>query len=185
METDLTETAGGTPPPAVARGMEGIATRVASGLVWLAAAAAVVVAFLGTADAVSTLLRNRPLPGVLEVTELSLVVIVCMTQPWIVLKGAHITLDLIDPRAGGPLYWLRAVLTLAAALLVYGLIAWTGWDAFTQSWRVRQMTDGVVRLPVYPIKLLLVVGMAAAALMVPVLIWREARTSRLCRKETA
>jgi hypothetical protein len=37
----------------------------------------------------------------------------------------------------------------------------------------------VVRLPVYPVKLLLVIGMAAAALMVLVLIGRESRALRL------
>lgn len=151
----------------------GAPAKFASGLVWIAAAAALIVAVLGTADALSTLIRNRPLAGVLEVTELSLVVIVCMSQPFIVLTGAHITLDLITPRTGSPLYWLRLVLTLAAALLFYGLIAWTAWDAFLQSWDVRQVTDGVVRLPVYPVKLLLVIGMAAAALMVPVLLYQK------------
>ena len=159
-------------------GSDGPAVRLASILVWFAAAAAVVVALLGTADALSTLLRGRPLPGVVEVTELSLVIIVCMTQPWIVLKAAHITLDLFVPQPGSLLHMLRLVLTLAAVLMVYGIIAWTGWDAFVQSWRVGQETDGVVRLPVYPVKLLLVVGMAAAALTAPIVLWHEIRRKR-------
>lgn len=131
---------------------------VADVMLWVAAIASLVIATLGTMDALSTLVLDRPARGVLEATELFLVVIVFMSQPYLVLRGAHIWLDLLKPKAGSALQFVRAILTYAAAMLCYGLIAWTGIDALVSSWSVKEQTDGVVLLPVYPVRALLVLG---------------------------
>lgn len=140
--------------------------QVAVAFTWVAAAAGAVVAAFGTADAIASFVYDRPLAGVVEVTELALVVIIAMTQPFIVMSGSHITLDLFAPRDGSIAAFLRRALSLATALLTYGLITFTAWSTFAASWAVREQTDGVVRLPVYPVKFLLVLGMAMTCLVI-------------------
>jgi TRAP-type C4-dicarboxylate transport system permease small subunit len=150
-----------------------LAGRLAIGCLWAAAAASLAVAGLGTADAIASLIQNRPIPGVLEVTELALVTIVFMAQPYVVLSGAHIALDLFRFRSGGALHRLRVILVLATGLVTYGLIAWTGTIALLEAWSVRLRTDGIVAIPVYPIKALLVLGSSVALIMLIVVFLRH------------
>lgn len=130
----------------------------AKALLFIAAAASVAVSALGTGDVVSTFLFNKPIPGVLEATEMLLVVIIFMAQPFIVLSGAHITLDLISMRPRSVLLVARTAITVVAGVLCYGLIAWTAFDAFLSSLAVGEKTGGSVGLPVYPVRLLIVFG---------------------------
>lgn len=145
--------------------LQSIAERLANTFLWIGVIASMAVASLGTLDAVASLLVSRPIPGVVEITELALVVIIFMSQPAIVLARAHIVLDLFNPGPSTFLYRLRGILTLFTGLLTYGLIAWTGSQAFVESWMVRMRTDGIVSIPVYPIKALLVVGSTGAIIV--------------------
>lgn len=131
-------------------------------LLLVAAAASLVVSALGTADVLSTFLFNRPIPGVLEATEMLLVITIFLAQPFIVLSGAHITLDILNLKPGSALYVIRTLITLVAGVLCYGLIAWTAFDAFRSSLAVGEITGGSVGLPVYPVRFLIVFGSAVS-----------------------
>ncbi len=132
--------------------------KLAKSLLVVAAAASVAVSALGTGDVVSTFLFNKPIPGVLEATEMLLVVIIFMAQPFIVLSGTHITLDLISMRPRSLLFIVRTAITVIAGVLCYGLIAWTAFDAFRSSLAVSERTGGSVGFPVYPVRFLIVFG---------------------------
>lgn len=143
-------------------------------LLYVSMAAIIVVATVGTADAVMSVVGNRPIPGVFELTELALVLIIFMAQPFIILTGSHIALDLVALRPGSLMSNLRDALTLVMGLLCYGVIAWTGAQGFIESLAVRQATDGIVGIPIYPVKFLLAFGAAATALtIVGMLIYRR------------
>lgn len=137
-------------------------TLVASLLLWVGGAASVLIAALGTADALSSFLRGRPLAGVVEFTQLALVTLVFTVQPYVLVQRAHIRLDLIKYRAGSFGDWLTRTLTFAAALLCYGLIAYTSWFGFLTSMEARESTEGVIAMPVYPVKGLLFLGSSIA-----------------------
>ena len=151
-----------------------MAERVATFLLYVSVAAIVVVAIAGTADVVMSVVANRPIPGVFELTELSLVLVIFMAQPFVMLTGSHIALDLIALRPGTLLCKLRDSLTLLMGLLCYGVVAWTGAQAFLASLAVRQATDGIVAIPVYPVKFLLSFGAAVTvATLVLMLAYRR------------
>lgn len=137
-------------------------TFVASLLLWVGGVASVLIAVLGTADALSSFLRGRPLAGVVEFTQLALVTLVFTVQPYVLVRRAHIRLDLISYRPGSLGDVLTRTLTFGAALLCYGLIAYTSWFGFVTSLEVRESTEGVIALPVYLVKGLLFLGSAIA-----------------------
>lgn len=158
--------------------LETISERLAGAFLWVAMIASVVVAALGTLNAAASLLLSRPIPGIVEITELALVVIVFMSQPGIVLARAHIVLDLLDPKPSTFLHRLRGILTVMTGLLTYGLIAWTGGQAFLESWAIRMRTDGIVSIPVYPIKALLVLGSAGAIAIILLMAFQRISAAR-------
>lgn len=155
----------GSTPPAITA-----AERFASLLLYVSGAAIVVVAAAGTADAVLSVIGSRPIPGVFELTELALVLIIFMAQPFIILTGSHIALDLVAMPAGSLMNKLRDVLTLLLGLLCYGVIAWTATQGFLESLAVRQATDGIVGIPVYPFKFMLAFGAAVTVVVIVLML---------------
>lgn len=139
---------------------------IASLLIWVGGAASVLIALFGTLDALSSLFRGRPLTGVVEFTQLALVVLIFTAQPYVLLHHAHIRLDLLKFRPGSFADTAGRSLTVAAALLCYGLIAYTSWPSFLTSLEGREYTEGILALPVYPVKGLLFLGSAVAFLIV-------------------
>jgi len=144
--------------------------QISETFLWVAVIASLLVAALGSADSVSSFVRNRPIPGVFEITELSLVVIIFMAQPYLMLTNSHIKLDLYNPKSGSFGYYLRAGMTIASGLLCYGLIAWTGFDALVASWEINERTDGVVLIPIYPVKFFLVLGAGVTFVSIGVIL---------------
>ena len=163
-------------------------TFIASLLLWVGGAASVLIAALGTADALSSFLRGRPIAGAVEFTQLALVTLVFTVQPYVLVQRAHIRLDLIRYRPGSLGGWLTSVLTFAAALLCYGLIAYTSWFGFVTSLEARESTEGVIALPVYPVKGLLFLGATIAFAIVVFFLARNifltiSRPSRTAREK--
>jgi TRAP-type C4-dicarboxylate transport system permease small subunit len=146
---------------------------IASGLLWVGGIASVLIASFGTADAVSSVLRGRPLAGVVEFTQLALVTLVFTAQPYVLVSRAHIRLDLIKYSRGSVGDWLSRILTYGTALLSYGLIAYSSWPSFWSSVSAREATEGIIALPVYPVKGLLFLGAAISFAIIVFLIARS------------
>lgn len=153
---------------------------LATAFLWLAAAASLLVAVAGTANVVMSFLFNRPIAGVLEVTELALVLIIFMSQPYVYLHGMHISVELVKSEEYYYLKYVKLSATALSAIASFSLISWTGWQSFLASWDTRQKTDGIVAIPVYPIKFALVA--AAAATLVAVVYVTARQASSLGRK---
>lgn len=146
---------------------------IASGLVWVGGVASVLIAVFGTADAVSSLIRGRPLAGVVEFTQLALVTLVFTVQPYVLLHRAHIRLDLIQYRSGSLGDLFSRSLAYGTALLCYGLIAYASWPSFVSSLAAREHTEGIIALPVYPVKGLLFLGATISFAIVLILTVRS------------
>ncbi|BCH29783.1 hypothetical protein MesoLjLc_17130 [Mesorhizobium sp. L-8-10] len=146
---------------------------IASGLLWVGGAASVMIAAFGAADAVSSVIRGRPLAGVVEFTQLALVTLVFTVQPYVLVTRAHIRLDLIKYTRGSAGDWISRSLAHGTAMMCYGLIAYASWPSFLTSLAAREHTEGIIALPVYPVKGLLFLGATIAFGIVVILMIRS------------
>ncbi|MCW5690892.1 MAG: TRAP transporter small permease [Pseudolabrys sp.] len=134
------------------------AERLSSVLLYVSAVAIALIAIAGAADAIGSAVFNRPISGVFELTGLSLVVIIFMAQPYVTLSGSHIELDLFRFDRKSVLGRTRHFLTSLFGAICYAAIFIASWRGFTEAWHVREATAGIYAFPVYPVKLILVIG---------------------------
>jgi len=115
---------------------------------------------VGTADVVGTDVFLSPVHGATESTAELVVAIVFLSLAYVQRRGGHIRVELLythlRPRARATLDALAAV----AALVFFGLIFWQGYQAAMFSWQIKERTLSVVRIPIYPAKFSILVGVA-------------------------
>lgn len=129
-----------------------------TGLMVIAALSVVGSMLVGTADVVGTQLFLSPVHGATEgITEL-MVVIVFMSLPYTQRMRSHIRVELVYSHFGPRGQAALDALTAAVAFLFFGLLFWQAIHAATFSWRVGERTMSVVRLPIYPAKFAILVG---------------------------
>ena len=114
--------------------------------------------FLGTADVVGTQFAGWPIPGALELTESTMVLIVFGALAYTQIRRGHIRVELVYTHVGPRARAAMDTLTDLAALVFFGLLLWQAIGEATQSWRIREATVGLIRFPLYPARWTLVTG---------------------------
>ena len=126
-------------------------------------------------DVLASNLAGRPIPGNLEIISVyHMVLVVFLPLAFVELKKEPIAVDLVYrmlPEAAQRWVLVASYLVTAA---FFGLLTWqTGADAL-RSFRMHEMIMGAVFLTIWPAKLALPVGFAAALLMVVANAWQAA-----------
>lgn len=114
--------------------------------------------FLGTADVVGTQFFGWPVPGALELTESTMVLIVFGALAYSQIKRGHIRVELIYTHMGPRARAAMDTLAELAAMVFFGLLLWQAIGEATMSWRIREATAGLIRFPLYPARWTLVAG---------------------------
>lgn len=127
-------------------------------LVLLGAVGMIVSMFLGVADVIGTKFFGYPIPGTLEVTESTMVLIVFGALAYTQSRRAHIRVEIFYNHVGPRGQSLMEALTHFVALAYFGLLGWQGVHELLYSWEIREATMGAIRFPLYPARFLLVVG---------------------------
>lgn len=138
----------------------GMLDSAAVALVLLGALGMLVSMFLGVADVVGTKFFGYPIPGTLEVTESTMVLIVFGALAFTQTRRAHIRVEIFYNHVGPRAQSLMDALTHLLALVYFGLLCWLGAGELLYSWEIREATMGAIRFPLYPARALLVVGTA-------------------------
>ena len=144
----------------IERGLELIST----GAAWIAGIAVLVMAVFGGLDVFSTVLLGRPLDATIESTEALMVIGAFMGLGLLHKRRAYIAVDVLRERSSLP---IRRILDILALVLMggyFGLIAWRGWVDALASLAVREYSAGLMRIPLYPSKFALALGMTIATL---------------------
>jgi len=141
------------------------------------------VMLLMCADVLLRNLVNRPIDGVAELVATSIVMIVFLQLPATLRHGRMSRADLfIDPfvakrpRAGKR---LRALFS-AAGIFACGVIAYASWSPFVRSWTDDEFlgVEGVFTFPIWPMRGLVILGAALAALQYLLLVIQDVKESR-------
>ncbi|MDF3822857.1 TRAP transporter small permease [Leptospira sp. 96542] len=140
------------------------------------------VMLLMCADVLLRNLANRPIDGVAELVATSIVMIVFLQLPATLRHGRMSRADLfIDPfidrrpRAGKR---LRALFS-AAGIFACGVIAYASWRPLLRSWTEDEFlgVEGLFTFPIWPMRALVVLGAALAAVQYLLLVIQDIRES--------
>ena len=132
--------------------------RLALGLLLMGATGTIVSMFLGVADVIGTEFFDRPVPGALEITESTMVLIVFGALAYAQMQRAHIRVELLYGHVGPRARSFMDAVTHAVALAYFALLAWQGVGEARYSWEIREATMGTIRFPLYYARWLLVLG---------------------------
>ena len=107
---------------------------------------------LVVADVLGRKLFNAPIQGAIEVTELTLVVIVYLSVAYVQGRREHIRLELFSSRA--PEYLLKKLdfLSLLLSLVICLIITWRVALFAWESWVTDDHMMGLVEIPIWPSK---------------------------------
>lgn len=123
-----------------------------------------IIALVGTADVIGTSGFRTPFLGALEITEMSLLIVVFMGLAQAQHQGAHITVDILSERFVGKLRWLSQAAALVSAMIFFGFIAVLGGQEAWHSMMIDERALGAWPIPVWPGRIMLAAGCAIAAL---------------------
>jgi len=135
-------------------------SRLALGLLLLGTVGMLASMVLGVADVVGTKFLDWPVPGTLEFTESTMVLIVFGALAYTQERRGHIRVELLYTHAGPRGRSFMEVVTHVVAFVFFALVAWQGLGELRYSWEIREATMGTIRFPLYPARFLLVLGAA-------------------------
>jgi len=133
-------------------------SRLALGLLLLGTVGMIVSMLLGVADVVGTKFFDWPVPGTLEVTESTMVLIVFGALAYTQERRGHIRVELLYTHVGPRARSFMDLMTHVVAFVFFALVAWQGLGELQYSWELKEATMGTVRFPLYPARFLLVLG---------------------------
>jgi TRAP-type C4-dicarboxylate transport system permease small subunit len=129
-------------------------------LLLLGAAGLMVSMVLGFADVIGTKFLDYPVPGTLEFTESTMVLVVFGALAYTQSKRGHIRVEIIYNFFGPRTRALLDAFTHLIALIYFGLLCWLGIQEALYSWDISEATMGTIRFPLFPARVLLAVGTA-------------------------
>ncbi len=130
----------------------------ALGLLLLGALGMIVSMLLGFADVVGTKFFGWPVPGTLEITESTMVLIVFGALAYTQRKRGHIRVEIFYTDRGPRIRALMDIVTHVVAFAYFGLMTWQGVQEAIYSLQINEATMGTIRLPLFPARALLVAG---------------------------
>lgn len=113
---------------------------------------------VGVADVVGTEFLGRPVLGTLEFTESTMVLVVFGALAYAQERRAHIRVELLYSFVGPRGKSFMEVVTHIVAFIFFALVAWQGYVELLYSLEIKESTMGSVRFPLYPARVLLLVG---------------------------
>jgi TRAP-type C4-dicarboxylate transport system permease small subunit len=142
-----------------------IVQAMALGLLLLGAVGMIVSMLLGFADVIGTKFFGWPVPGTLEVTESTMVLIVFGALAYTQSTRGHIRVEIVynycSPRGKA----VMDTVTHTVAFVYFALVFWLGAGEAMYSWELGEATMGTVRFPLYPARFLLAAGTFLLLLM--------------------
>lgn len=137
--------------------MKALVTRLAVASVALGGLGLMLSMLVGVADVIGTGLGS-PVPGALELTESTMVLVVFGGLAYAQIRRSHIRVELVYLRAGPRTRSVMDAVAVLSAFVFFALLGWQGYNEALYSWSISEATSGIMRFPLYPARFLLVFG---------------------------
>ena len=134
--------------------------RLALWLLLLGTVGMIAAMLVGVADVLGTEFLGRPVLGTLEFTESTMVLVVFGALAYAQERRAHIRVELLYSHVGPRGKSFMEAVTHIVAFIFFALVAWMGYVELEYSLEIKESTMGSVRFPLYPARILLLVGVA-------------------------
>ena len=134
--------------------------RLAIGLVLLGSIGMMASMLICFADVVGTNFFDWPVPGTLEITESTMVLIVFGALAFTQEKRGHIRVELLHGYMSPRIKSFMDAVTHILAFVFFLLLGWQSIGELSYSWEMREATMGAIRFPLYPARFLLTAGTA-------------------------
>jgi len=112
------------------------------------------------ADVTGTNFFEWPVPGTLEITESTMVLIVFGALAYTQEQRGHIRVELLHGYMSPRVKSFMDAVTHILAFLFFMLLGWQSISELRYSWEMREATMGSIRFPLYPARFLLTAGTA-------------------------
>jgi TRAP-type C4-dicarboxylate transport system permease small subunit len=155
--------------------------RLALWLLLLGTVGMIAAMLVGVADVVGTEFLGRPVLGTLEFTESTMVLVVFGALAYAQERRAHIRVELLYSHVGPRGKSFMEAVTHIVAFVFFALVGWMGYVELLYSLEIKESTMGSVRFPLYPARVLLLLGVALLLLRLAVDIAQD--IARLRRGE--
>ena len=152
------------------------------GLILVGGVVLMVSVIWGTADVVGTQFLGKPIPGSVELISNNMVFIVFGSLAYVQRQRGHIRVEFFYTRAGPRTQAAMDAITHLVAIVFFALLVWQGTERTIYSVGLRESTAGLIRFPVYPAKIMLVVG--TYLLLIQLFIDLRTDLRRLAGEET-
>ncbi|HHY02205.1 MAG TPA: TRAP transporter small permease [Paracoccus sp.] len=140
-----------------------IVRRISDVLGWVAMVFMAILMFGVTADVAVRAISGQSVPGLFEMSELSMVMVVFLGLGWTLRDDAHIRVTMLTDRLSGRRRRLVEGVAWLCAALVFLLLAWPSTQEAAYSFSIREFRWGVVQMPIWWTKIALAVGLWFAA----------------------
>src|SRR3982750_4662744 len=117
-----------------------ILRRLAVGLVLLGSIGMMLSLLVCCADVVGTNFFDWPVPGTLEITESTMVMIVFGALAFTQEKRGHIRVEILHGYLSARAQSLADLFTHLLALVFFVLLAWYSWGELAYSWEIKEAT---------------------------------------------
>ena len=128
-----------------------------------------------TADVIGRKL-GYPVPGAFEITELALILTVCLSLAYTATQGAHVSVGLIVSRLGHAGRLFVSIVTGPLALAGIVMVIWGALALALNDWQVGLLRSAQLGIPLAPFKFIVPLGFFLLAMVVVVQwvhAWRE------------
>ncbi len=120
----------------------------------------IIAMLMGVMEIVGNQIIGIAVPGARELTESVMVLIVFGALAYAQLRRRHIRVELVYVRMGPKTRAAMDVIADLAALLFFGLLLWQAYREVEFSLMFGEATDGLIRFPLWPARIVLAVGTA-------------------------
>lgn len=117
-----------------------------------------VMAVLGTSDVLGRYLFSKPIPGAYELMQFTLGGVALFAFAYVQHNKCHITVSILTrwlPRKAAA---VLDIMFLVLMLAVFVLISWQGGRGAIAAWRARDVTIGLIELPIGVAKMVIPIG---------------------------
>lgn len=134
------------------RALEKFLNHIAGGILLLG------MMLLVTGDVIRRLVFKSPIHGTTELVEFMMVGLLYFTIANTQALKAHIYIELITERLSPRARLLCEVIGYFLGLIVFSLITWQGVKSSIYSWKINEITFGVIKFPLFPSKIIIPIG---------------------------
>lgn len=137
---------------------------VARAFLVIAAMLAFLLCFLVVADVIGRVIFNSPIKGTTEVVSYSIVMICYLQASYAIRSGGMLNVDVfVSKMSGKTQSWFAAVGALLGAGF-FAFLCWGSLDGAAHAWNSNEFEgEGALRVPVWPVRFVIVLGTALAA----------------------